>query len=301
MWLKAQNGKLVLGAFMAEAWPVEKWRRLFAALARADMAVQFWPTFLNVRSVSKDYIALGAMIAEWGGDFLAAVPAVQAAAGEVKVRGYDWCAPVWPQDVRAKNGLYTEAANSRLFRAGWRSAIDGGADAVQIITWNDYSEGSEIRPSTGIQSSFYDLAAFYIAWFKTGRQPKIVRDVLYYFHRIEPLHGERTSKRQKEDFTLVGGGKLADEVELLALLTEPGELEIVLDGTTTRSRAPAGMSALYAPLKLGRPLFRLKRDKRTVLEFSSAFAIAEPGDYQDLLYRGGSSTRAAARQTSGQN
>ena len=296
MWFRAPDGKLLLGAFMAEAWPTDKWRRLFAVLAKADMDVQFFPTFLNVRSVGENYIALGGVISEWGGDFLAAVPAVQAAAADIKRPGRNWCAPVWPQDVRPKDGLYTEAGNSRLFRSGWQSAIDSGADAVQIITWNDYSEGSEIRPSTGIQYSFYDLAAFFIAWFKTGRPPKIIRDVLYYFHRAEPVHGARSSNRQQRDFTLVGGGGPADDVELLGFLAEPGELEIELNGTTTRKEVPAGVSALYVPLALGQPLFRLKRDKRTVIEFRSAFAISGPRDYQDLLYRGGSSTRRAIGQ-----
>ena len=301
MWFKARSGELVLGAFMAESWPVEKWRRLFAALSQADMRVQFLPTFLNVREMSKDHIELGATISEWGGDYLAAVPAVQMLAAYVKAFGKRWCAPVWPQDVRPKEGVFTEAANSRLFRADWQSAIDSDADDVQIITWNDYSEGSEIRPSTGIQYSFYDLAAFYIAWFKTVRQPRIIRDVLYYFHRVEPFHGRRNSDRQKNDFTLVGGGRKADEIELLAFLTKPGELEIELNGKITRTRAPDGVSALYAPLALGRPTFRLMRDNQIVLEFSSAFVISAPGDYQDLLYRGGSSARAIARQTSGQN
>ena len=55
-------------------------------------------------------------------------------------------------------------------------AIDGGADWVQLITWNDYGEHTEIAPSTGTQHAFYDLTAYYTAWFKTGAAPRIVRD-----------------------------------------------------------------------------------------------------------------------------
>ena len=48
-----------------------------------------------------------------------------------------------------------------------------GAQAVQIITWNDHSEGTNLRPNTGSQYAFYDIAAYYIAWYKTGVKPAI--------------------------------------------------------------------------------------------------------------------------------
>jgi hypothetical protein len=37
----------------------------------------------------------------------------------------------------------------------------------------------------------------------------------------------------------------------------------------------------------------LKRNGETVIDFASAFPINKIGEFQDLLYRGGSSTRAA--------
>ncbi len=73
--------------------------------------------------------------------------------------------------------IFTEAGNSEALRNLWMSAINGGADMVQIITWNDYSEGTEISPSTGTRFGFYDLATFYTQWFKLGK-PEIVRDAL---------------------------------------------------------------------------------------------------------------------------
>jgi hypothetical protein len=291
MWLKDPSGDLTLGAFMPEVWPIERWRRLLDALAQAGVRVRLLWTFLNVRQAPSDLVRLADIVSEWGGNFPDAVTSLAPVARYVSDLGKRWCAPVWPQDVRSKDGIYAEAANSRLFRAGWTAAIESGADHLQLITWNDYTEGSEIRPSTGIQYSFYDLAAFYVAWFKTGRQPRLVRDVLFYFHRVEPTSARRDASLQKQAFKLHGGREPVDQIELLAFLTAPGELEIELNGAIAGKTAPAGVTALYTPLGPGRPSFRLKRQGRVVIECASAFVISDRTGYQDLLYRGGSSAR----------
>jgi hypothetical protein len=55
--------------------------------------------------------------------------------------------------------------------------------------------------------------------------------------------------------------------------------------------APAGITSLRMPLAPGRPAFALRRDGRDVISFESAFDIRTKAPFQDLLYRGGSSTR----------
>ena len=70
-------------------------------------------------------------------------------------------APVRPQDCRPRAGMAGEAHNSELFRAMWQTAIDYNAGWVQLVTWSDYSEGTEIAPSTGTRWAFYDLTAYY--------------------------------------------------------------------------------------------------------------------------------------------
>ena len=51
------------------------------------------------------------------------------------------------QDERPYASTYDEADNTANLRMTWTAAING-ADWVQIPTWNDYSEGTEISPST---------------------------------------------------------------------------------------------------------------------------------------------------------
>jgi hypothetical protein len=291
MLLRREAGQLVLGAFQPEAWPVERWDSLLALLDREKVGIEFMPTFLNVRSAHDGHWSMADTVGEWSGNFVDGVSYVAEAAAIVRGHGKKWCAPVWPQDLRPKAGAYGEAANSRLFRDGWMNAIDGAADSVQLITWNDYSESSAIRPSTGIQYSFYDLAAFYIEWFKTAREPRITRDVLYYFHRIQPTDGAGLGAAQARQFTLQWGRGPVNDIELLAFLVEGGELQIEAGGVVHRMVADRGVTSMRVPLVAGRPRFRLKRGDRVVVEFESAYAIDDHAQFQNLLYHGGSSTR----------
>lgn len=47
----------------------------------------------------------------------------------------------------ASLGVYDEANNSENLRLTWQQAIDGGADWGQLVTWNDYAEGTQFAPS----------------------------------------------------------------------------------------------------------------------------------------------------------
>jgi hypothetical protein len=56
---------------------------------------------------------------------------------------------------------------------------------VRMITWNDNGEATEFAPSSSSQFLFYDLSAYYIQWYKSGRAPAIIRDATYYSHRTQ--------------------------------------------------------------------------------------------------------------------
>lgn len=293
MLLRRPGGQLVLSAFAAESWPAEHWSELFDDLAKSGIKVEFVPTFLNVRSATPDHWKLADAVSEWAANYVDGVGNLQPGRALSKAAGKPWCAPVWPQDFRPKDGAYGEAANSRLFRDDWMAAINGEAERVHLITWNDYSESSAIRPSTGIQYSFYDLAAYYIDWFKTGREPKITQDVLFYFHRIQPANGPALGTSQALPFKLHWGSRPFNEIELLAFLVDDGELQIEIGTEVHRMNAKAGLTSMRVPLASGRPLFRLKRGEQIVVDFASAYTIEDRAEFQDLLYYGGSSRRGA--------
>ncbi len=290
--MTTSDGRLIISAFMADAWPAAFWRRMFDAFAARGIRTAFIPMFLDLSRASDDYLSMTDVVSRWTGNHLGGIRHFASYGRRSVARGKPWMAPIFPQDCRPKDFWYAEAGGSDVFRAGWMAAIEGNAAMADILTWNDYSESSEIRPSTGIQYGFYDLAAYYIAWFKTGTPPAIRRDALYYFHRVQPTDGPELGKRQPRPMTMKYGLGPRNEIELLAFLTEPARLEIeTTEGITARD-VPAGIQILKANLADGRPTFRLTRKNQVIIELQSAFTIRSSSDYQDLLYRSGSSIRA---------
>ncbi len=93
------------------------------------------------------------------------------------------------------------------------------------MTWNDFSESSEVSPYTdttlqrSIGTGYYDLNGYYAAWFLTGQEPAITHDVLYYFYRREPTNAKATAQSQADE---VVGDPAENDIELLGFLTAPG-------------------------------------------------------------------------------
>ena len=284
------DGRLVVAPFNAQRQTAAWWKNWLEKLKEQGVDIAFLPLFQGWRTYAKDFAPISAGFSDWGWR----TPKAQASWRDVPQQAHQfvpvWMAPVSPQDFRPYAFKFWEAGNSENFRVMWENAIAGGADWVQLITWNDYSEHTEIAPSTGIQSAFYDLSAYYISQFKTGRPPVLRRDALYYFYR---KHSTTASPaKQTQQFAPVASDRdpPRDEIELLALLTSPGRLEIEIGGQTKSLEAPGGLTSFCVPLNEGRPIFRLRRSGQPVITVTGAFQISNTIDYQDLLYHAGSSS-----------
>ena len=78
----------------------------------------------------------------------------------------------------------------------WKSIIANQPNFVEIVTWNDFNE-SYLTPVdkpeqyfSGLKSprrhshvAYYELLKYFIPWYRTGKEPKIERDGLFYFYR----------------------------------------------------------------------------------------------------------------------
>jgi len=291
------DGKLALSAFGSMWVSPEEWAAIFGNLKQEGIEVYFMPIFMGWTEESasflKSYGPISEGFGDWGRRTPDSAPLYAAAAKQCHEAGKKWIMPVATQDLRVKEddgraGIFWESRGSETFRNYWKAAIDSNSDWVQLITWNDYSEGTEIAPSTGTQYAFYDLTAYYLVWFKTGSAPPIVRDVLYYFHRTQfsdaiPSIGKTHRPLESPP---------VDIIELLGFLKEPGVLRIEIGGKVFEKEAPAGLTSFQIPLQFGRPVFQLVRKGESVISLQSAFTIDDkPALVHDLLYKGGSSTR----------
>jgi hypothetical protein len=297
---KLSDGRLVVSAFDAGLNSPAWWESVLSRLKAQGINVAFVPTFLGWTYVADLYASISYGFSDWGtataggSSLLEGDPEI--AHGSFKKI---FMMPVDPQQYRPKDFEYWEAGNSASFRAGWTSSISGGTDWVQLVTWNDLSESSQVEPYTdatlqrNIGTGYYDLSGYYAAWFLTGKAPAITHDVLYYFYRREPTTAKVTAQSQPDYVT---GGAAENDIELLAFLTAPGELKITIGGKTYTQNAAAGMVSFKVPTQPGVPLFTLSRNGADVFSFHGGVQIygsgGLPSGVADMTYWSGSAARS---------
>ncbi len=291
--LRTAEGHGLVAPFAPNNEPVSYWADVLARLKADGARLDFIPVLLDPGRFAEGFGPLSQAMSFWGqrDTFSMANPGWRAALARIKATAPDWMQPVTPQDFRPNAQIFWEARNTEMFRASWMEAIQGHARYAHVITWNDYSEGTELAPSSGTQFLFYDLAAYYIAWFKTGTPPRITRDAIYYSHRTQIFSPDAPPQPGDLPFRRLGETPLANDIEMLAMLTAPAEIEIEIAGRRVAQAAPAGLTALRAPAAAGRPHFRILRAGAPVVEKTSDWEIAATPEAASGMYFGGSSTR----------
>jgi hypothetical protein len=296
---RLDDGRLVVSAFNAGANSTDWWASVIAQLKARGIAIAFVPTFLGWKGQAAAFAPISHGFSDWG---TATANVSEGMKGDSQMAhsqfGKIFMMPVDPQQYRPKDSIYWEASNSATFRNAWMSSITGDADWVQLVTWSDFSESSQIEPytdstlRTDIGTGFYDLNAFYATWFLTGKQPAITHDVLYYFYRREPTGA--ASPAQAAPNKIVNSSP-EDNIELLAFLTAPGELKIAIGGRTEVQNAPAGITSFKVHSAPGTPTFSLSRSGSEVFSFAGPIQIFGPGGIPsgviDMTYWGGSASR----------
>lgn len=287
---RLNDGRLVVAPYNAQNQSAEWWKNWLSQMQTDGIDIAFFPVFQGWKNHAEAFAGISYGMSDWGWRSVSTQSSWVNVPGEAKSYGPLWMTPVCPQDMRPRNQRYWEAGNSGQYRVMWENAINGGADWVQLITWNDYAEHTVIAPSTGSQYAFYDLTAYYVTWFKTGVKPVIKRDVLYYFYRNHStlVHPQKQTKLFMVDN---GSDSPSNQIEVLAFLTSSGILEIEISGTKKRMDAQAGMNVFNIPIKAGRPVFRLIRNNETEITLPGAFSIKDEIDYQNMMYFGGSNSR----------
>lgn len=286
--LRHSDGKLVVGCYRPEAIGPSRWASI---ISRIGEDVFFLPTFLDIHSI-QSYAGLASGISVWRGNKISDFDhdsSMNTAADFCAANKVEFAAQVMPQDHRPRSQVYCEARGSRNLIAGFDFARARTGRYLVIGTWNDYAEGHAIQPSTQTQFGYSDVARYHLSWWKGGSQPTIERDAFYYFYRLEQTGAAGTGALQTAPrFHLQAGSDGPyDEIEMLAFLTRPARLWI----NNTYLDVGSGIQRLHVPWALGTPKFKITRREKLVAELSGGWATRSTSDYQDLLYRSGSSLR----------
>jgi hypothetical protein len=290
---RLNDGRLLVAPFNPENYPASFWQTVIDEMARHGTPIAFLPVLLNPLRHAAAFAPFSYGLSYWGSKDVNSVKRGNEDGIRYHLGNFSpvFMQPITPQDARPKSAAFSESNNTVLFRELWMKAIENNVPYVQVITWNDYSESTEVSPSSGTQFLFYDLATYFITWFKTGRQPTIIRDAIYYSHRRQLVAPGMIVRAGDTPMQLRGATPVHNQIELLALLTRPATLQIEIAGKRFERNAQAGLVTLQAPATLGRPIFRIFRHDHVEVEKISDWEIGDPTDAADPLYVGGSSTR----------
>ncbi len=194
----------------------------------------------------------------------------------------------------------------RGYGAIWEGIIRDGADWVELFTWNDYGEDSQLMPwrwdwrkggnkirGYTRDESFLDVTRYYIQWFRTGLPPAITQDKVYYAYRNRSHWVRKAWNPKREewvDITMVKDtympeqihDDVRDKVYATTFLTAPAELTIKLGGRAYTFQQPAGVAHVEAPMAAGTPRFRLQRGGETLTSFSGRRQIVDEATQTQL-------------------
>ncbi|WPJ96717.1 endo-1,3-alpha-glucanase family glycosylhydrolase [Coraliomargarita algicola] len=180
-----------------------------------------------------------------------------------------------PETEKTKNGRYYEHAGGKGLDAQWNSIINiQKPEWVMMLTWNDYNESyfmpvddlRKYRNGTGqapfgwykSMAGLGELNRYYIQWYKTGLQPEITEDTLFYSYRTSSH--KLIAERDPRPPVAFGNGPISDDIYMTTMLKTPAEVRIYSGEETMQYEVPAGVHHLVVPFQAGRQFFALWRD-----------------------------------------
>jgi glucan endo-1,3-alpha-glucosidase len=232
------------------------------------------------------------------------IPSADAYGKVLHQAGKLYMAPICFQFWGTSAARYYEYSGYSGMRRMWMDAIQvSHPEMIEIITWNDFVEGTYVSPiddpashpgandlgaSAAPPATLHyfhthcgatNLLAYFIQWYKTGREPLLSHDNVFWAYRT-------VVDLPKKGIELYGPVRNATYVT--ALLTEPATLRVSIGGTIKVLQLSAGLSDAEIPLIAGSaPTFELFRG-RTLLARSKGRDDIEPdANYPDLYYSTG--------------
>lgn len=296
---KLPDGRLIISPFLAERKTATWWQDWISIMkTQYGITIALVPCFLDYGGNKEAFGPISYGFSNWGSRNTNYNSNLTPNMTDAHNRGKIWMQPVSAQDARPRSGVFDEASNSENLRLTWNSTISGGADWVQMTTWNDYSENTQFAPSPGIGWSLLDISSYYISQFKQNSSaPAIKRDVLYVSHRKQPWQAlpayPQTKLMEVRKNPSSGAISLQprDTVEVLSYLAAPAKITVTIAGTPYTYDAPAGVYAKTYPLALGSVSAKAVRGTTTTANVTSPFTITNKPYVQDLNYYFVSSSR----------
>jgi glucan endo-1,3-alpha-glucosidase len=208
----------------------------------------------------------------------------------LKRRGLPFMTPVVPAfwATCKEPCKYTDHRGAEGMESQWMSIINNQtARWVDLVTWNDMGEDSHWSPHPNPNHSanqgpvwchagYAELNKYYIQWWKSGQQPTIEKDKLFYFYRNQ----FQDATPLKESCPQVCPRQIPDKVYITTMLVSPAKLTIYSGSKTTVHNVAAGIHYLEGDLGEGQQHFTIVRDGKTIIDVTSSEAVKKTPEYK---------------------
>lgn len=294
---RLSDGRLVVSPFGAERQDPAWWSQVIALFqSRHNITVAFVPMLINPVPNIDRFAPISYGLTSWGSRSPSGTPTEDLGSTtpvgiikRVHDQGKIWMQPVAVQDIRPDEGLFDESQNSTNYRMNWQIAREQKAEWVQVVTWNDYSESTQIAPSQKGGRALLDMTALEVAAYKHDitSVPAAQRDVVYLSHRAHPLNATslwQQSHTVKPVAVRPGSSPARDSIEALVYATAPGSVTVRAGSTSTTCQVPAGRSVCELPVALGQVSATVTRNNATVASLTSPLTITNRPAVRDFAY-----------------
>lgn len=174
----------------------------------------------------------------------------------------------------------------------WEGIVNDQPELVELVTWNDYQEDSNIMPhrwspqnNTAAEKdlfdrdeSFLDITSYYADYYKKGTRPEIRQDKVYLTYRNRSKHLTKVydpKTKQWRDYRMPPGfidqmhDDLQDAVYVTGFLKDDADITVTQGGKTAKGKLKKGISNFEVPMEPGTtPQVVVSRDGNELIRFS---------------------------------
>lgn len=184
--------------------------------------------------------------------------------------GAEWGQPIFMNYDNPRTPTTFGGPGTETLRKLWGEAREFDSTLLQLSTWNDYHENTNIAPGTNNNYAYFDLTGYFIEWWKTGQQPQPEQDRIYVFSRKYPRWSSMYPFQDKEGSDGV--------IEVLTILPRPARIKLPGRGEYD---APAGLFYHHFPVTPGEVKAEVIRDGNIELVVQSPEPISDRPFRQD--------------------
>lgn len=287
--VKTVLGRPLLSSFNGEAFNLAWWTAVLDGLeSNLGVRPRLILGFLNASDSNMNtYAGIVDGFGVWGPANPANVPNGTRGA-YAKSLGKKWCAPIRPSEYRPKAKAYAESKNRTLYRLMWDKARSEDADMIQIVTWNDYSECTQINPSEKSGDATLKVLPYQMDWWRNKAQPAVTVDRLLITNRRHFTTATATVEPAPRPTAILDGNSTPqDTIEVEVYATAPATVSI--NGGAAQA-VQAGLTALTAPLAVGTPTATMTRNSSVVASVTSNVPVVSSPEVYDFTYYAASSS-----------